>query len=172
MQHEHVPQRAPALLALILIATSGCAAHSSADERDERDPTAKPAATATTLADFDEGRWTFRPDRQWKPTSSRVQSPSDAKFSDEDYDAVSQTEQTVLVSANASSVAIGVEPMTGSRSRTSTETQLSYDLSQGTFAGGRFLVWQDGDGLQAELTIFGSGLPIVESKRGALVRNE
>jgi len=41
-----------------------------------------------------------------------------------------------------------------------------YALDKGTFAGGRLLISGD----RAELTIFGSGVPIVGSERGSLVR--
>jgi hypothetical protein len=44
----------------------------------------------------------------------------------------------------------------------------SYQLGEGTFAGGRFIVWINNGGFEAELTIYGSGLPIVKSERGYL----
>jgi hypothetical protein len=40
-----------------------------------------------------------------------------------------------------------------------------------TFAGGRFAVWPGQTSLQAELTIYGSGVPIVSSEREALTPN-
>ncbi len=40
-----------------------------------------------------------------------------------------------------------------------------FDLGAGTFAGGRFVL----RGGEAELTVFGSGVPIVSSERGTLV---
>jgi hypothetical protein len=47
--------------------------------------------------------------------------------------------------------------------------QVVYELVEGTFAGGRLLVWSRQDGsLEAELTIYGSGLPILSSGRGRL----
>ena len=45
-----------------------------------------------------------------------------------------------------------------------------YDLDEGTFAGGRFVVWAGEKGLQAELTIFGSAVPLRYGGRGALTR--
>jgi hypothetical protein len=42
----------------------------------------------------------------------------------------------------------------------------TYELTGGTMAGGRFVI----SGGRAELTIYGSGVPIVESERGTLVQ--
>jgi len=44
-----------------------------------------------------------------------------------------------------------------------------YELDKGLFAGGRFVVWTNNDIFEAELTIYGSGLPIIKSERGNLV---
>jgi len=46
------------------------------------------------------------------------------------------------------------------------------NITKDTFAGGRFVVWAADVGLQAELTIYGSGVPIVSSERGPLVKVE
>ncbi len=46
-----------------------------------------------------------------------------------------------------------------------------YELDNGTFAGGRFVVWIRGKNFQAELTVYGSGAPIVKSERGFLAMN-
>jgi hypothetical protein len=43
-----------------------------------------------------------------------------------------------------------------------------YELDEGTFAGGRFIVWIIDNSFEAELTIYGSGVPIVKSERGYL----
>ena len=50
----------------------------------------------------------------------------------------------------------------------STSSRISYSLS--SFAGGLFAVWIEGSTLQAELSIHGSGLPLISSTRGVLVR--
>ena len=75
----------------------------------------------------------------------------------------------VSVSLQGAAVVIGADPLVGQRESAS-GTQLSYALAQGTFAGGRFVVWATEAGLQGELTLYGSGRPIVRSERGALVR--
>ena len=41
-----------------------------------------------------------------------------------------------------------------------------------TFAGGRLVVWPTGTNYEAELTIFGSGFPIISSERGVLIEKE
>ncbi len=126
-------------------------------------------AAAATLADFHEGRWQLRVDRAWGGTRGDVQSPSDA-FVEADYDPVSSGPvYDVSVSLQGAAVVIGADPLVGQRESAS-GTQLSYALAQGTFAGGRFVVWATAAGLQGELTLYGSGRPIVRSERGALVR--
>ena len=49
------------------------------------------------------------------------------------------------------------------------ESQRLYDLKAGLFAGGRFIVWIVNDGFEAEYTVYGSGVPIIQSERGKLV---
>jgi hypothetical protein len=49
-----------------------------------------------------------------------------------------------------------------------TAERLIYGLVDGAFAGGRFMVWREPSGIQAELTIYGSGLPVVRSERGSV----
>ena len=43
-----------------------------------------------------------------------------------------------------------------------------YEIDEGEFAGGRFVVWISNDSFEAELTVYGSGVPIVKSERGYL----
>jgi hypothetical protein len=59
-------------------------------------------------------------------------------------------------------------PMKGVRS--SPTEPVVYKLDDGTFAGGRFVVWSGTNGLQGELTICGSGVPLISSERGAISR--
>jgi hypothetical protein len=63
-----------------------------------------------------------------------------------------------------------MEPHLVARLSEATTDQLSYNLTEGAFAGGRIVVWQASGSLQGELTIFGSGVPIVQSERGTLSR--
>jgi hypothetical protein len=38
------------------------------------------------------------------------------------------------------------------------------------FAGGEFIVWPDSVPVRAEYTVYGSGMPVLESERGVLLR--
>jgi len=48
------------------------------------------------------------------------------------------------------------------------DKSMLYNLVEGVFAGGRFVVWKNNEGFEGELTIYGSGVPIVRSDRGKL----
>jgi len=48
------------------------------------------------------------------------------------------------------------------------EESRRYNLVEGVFAGGRFVVWKNNEKFDGELTIYGSGVPIVLSDRGSL----
>jgi hypothetical protein len=76
----------------------------------------------------------------------------------------------VTVSEDVSRVSIGAEPWIGELTSDDAST-LAFNLTDGTFAGGRFVVWSTAQGLQAELTLYGSGVPITQSERGTLVRS-
>jgi hypothetical protein len=120
-----------------------------------------------SLASFSDGSWELGIDRVWDPSSCSVQFPTDP-MSEEDYEPVADGQVlTVVVSDDASKVAIGTQPVEGSRNSTAVEG-IQYDLDEGTFAGGRLVIWEVGGGLQSELTIYGSGVPIVSSERGPL----
>lgn len=54
--------------------------------------------------------------------------------------------------------------------RTNAENNsLFYELSFNGFLSGRFIVWKNTDGFEAELTLYGSGVPIIQSERGYLI---
>jgi hypothetical protein len=48
------------------------------------------------------------------------------------------------------------------------ETSKRYELNDGLFAGGRFLIWIINGHFEAEYTVYGSGVPIIRSERGIL----
>jgi hypothetical protein len=48
------------------------------------------------------------------------------------------------------------------------EAYKRYALDEGLFAGGRFIVWISNGILEAEYTVYGSGVPIIRSERGKL----
>jgi hypothetical protein len=156
-----VPMRL-GLLALIWIGVVSCTAC------DSGGGPASHGSRGKSLAGFGDGAWDLRVDRAWDGQSGSAGSPSD-QLADNAYQRVTGGgTYRVIVSDHASAVSIGPTSVRGQRT-TSAGTCLVFSLSEGAFAGGRFVVWEGSEGLQAEVTLYGSGRPIVESERGALV---
>lgn len=150
------------LLALVWVAAVSCATC------DAGGGAASHGSRGRSLTAFKDGAWDLRVDRVWDGQSGYVGSPSDA-LADSAYQSVTGgAAYRVIVSDQASSVSLGPRLVRGQRAA-SADTCLVFDLSEGTFAGGRFVVWAGREGLQAEVTLYGSGRPIIESQRGALV---
>ncbi len=148
---------------LLLVACAVACGGTTGGAGDAMEDGASGAPTSVT-----DGVWTFRVDRSWDGQGGGAGLPGDP-LTEADYVPVSEgPEYTVVVSHSAGRVSIGETPMEGQVSA-SDDDVLTYDLSDGTFAGGRFVVWEGDVGLQAELTIYGSGLPIVASERGELI---
>lgn len=64
---------------------------------------------------------------------------------------------------------ISIEPNDLSGVLESSENEkLEYNINDGYFAGGRFLVWVENNIFNAELTEYGSGVPIIASGKGFL----
>lgn len=97
-----------------------------------------------------------------------------AFLSETDYHPVedSPTYHVVMALGGAQAVIegeLGVDHFVVKTNRTSTaDGHLWYDLDW--FGGGRFVVWSSAEGLQGELTAYGSGMPILFSHRGRLVK--
>jgi hypothetical protein len=120
-------------------------------------------------AEFADGAWTFHVDRRWNGDPSSVKQPSTPR-AEADYESVADgPSYAAQVSDAWHSVSIGSMPWLGELTASPSGT-LSYDLTSGTFAGARFIVWASASGLQAELTMYGSGVPIASSERGALIQ--
>jgi hypothetical protein len=116
---------------------------------------------------FADGEWVLQVDRQWDRVAGNVQFPSD-EINEGSYQPVDDgASYVVAVSGGWELVSVGDTPFLGELTGSSIG-KLTYDLTTGTFAGGRFVVWSGVSGLQAELTIYGSGLPIISSERGVL----
>ena len=154
------------IVGLMAVAAASCRSGSDGDR-------GAGSARADQLVD---GAWEFRVDRAWSNTGSRRSN----EVAEREYQpAPDGATFPVLVSDHGSTVTIGAAPEWNRRvrfplkgSRTSVADTITYHLDEGTFAGGRFVVWPGDQGLQGELTIYGSGLPIVASVRGRLSRNE
>lgn len=115
-----------------------------------------------------DARWELRVDREWQEFSGNVELPSD-QLTESAYQPVYPGPvYPVVFSDGCKDVSIGDTPIEGHLTTTGDERS-NYDLADGTFAGGRFVVWSTSDGLRAEFTLYGSGRPIVMSERGDLV---
>lgn len=133
-----------------------------------------PNRTVSTPGQFVDGSWQFRIDRSWVGESHYPRDP----LAEAEYQAFEKAPvYPILVLEHGSRIIIGTQhewtrslhfPLKGTRTL-STEF-VAYDLREGTPAGGRFLVWLGDRGLQGELTIYGSGVPIVSSERGIILR--
>lgn len=130
---------------------------------------------APKLDQFIDGRWVLRIDRAILVERLGLNRHSE-QVDESEYRPISKgSTYPILVSDRGARVEIDGEkrtavhpPMKGVRS-SSTEP-IVYKLDDGTFAGGRFVVWSGKNGLQGELTIYGSGVPLISSERGLISR--
>ena len=78
---------------------------------------------------------------------------------------------TVSFSVDHSKISINPGDLSGSL-ETETDEILKYVIDDGFFAGGRFVVWIENRRFHAELTEYGSGVPVVASEKGTLNASE
>jgi hypothetical protein len=96
-----------------------------------------------------------------------VQFPMD-ELKESDYRKTNEgTVYNVTLSEDGQMVTIEPDSIGGKKVIDGDKSKL-YELEEGVFAGGRFVVWISNDSFEAELTIYGSGVPIVKSERGYL----
>lgn len=99
--------------------------------------------------------------------SPDVQFPTD-ELKETDYVLLNDEKTySVYFSEDGQKVSIDPGSIKGERTNLRTES-LTYDLSNGLNAGGRFVVKINKKRFEAELTTYGSGIPIVMSERGEL----
>jgi hypothetical protein len=121
-------------------------------------------------------------DREWiRPDSSGPQYPQDELVED-DYQSVtdgpsydvtfSPDGARVEVAPQPLPVSMDLDPTVAGDLESSSNVQRDYNLVQGSFAGGRFVVRTNSSAFDAELTLYGSGVPIVHSERGPLICDE
>jgi hypothetical protein len=107
-------------------------------------------------------------------SGQHVQFPHDT-LQESDYTETNediQYEITFLENARIVTIeSTGTGSVSGERSNDG-ETSKRYELNEGLFAGGRFLIWISNDHFEAEYTLYGSGVPIIRSERGRLISNE
>lgn len=100
-------------------------------------------------------------------TSPDVQFPGDP-LQERDY---TPTHEVILYyiefSDDGERVAIKPGIISGKRKDTD-EKYLHYELDEGLFAGGRFLIWINNGNFEIEYTMYGSGVPVIKSERGIL----
>jgi hypothetical protein len=97
---------------------------------------------------------------EWLPETAYVQMEDPATF-------------RVLISEGGTRISIegdwGGLPHAVEGERSSADSErIWYDFD--VPAGGRFVIWRNADGLQAEETLYGSGRPMIRSLRGSLAR--
>jgi hypothetical protein len=131
------------------------------------------AVGAATLDQFVDETWILRIDRAWHGDGAAAQPD---RLPESEFRPVSNGSTYPLFATNSGArVEIGGKKRTAVRPpmkgvRSSSNELLFYTLNEGTFAGGRFLVWPGNNGLQGELTIYGSGVYIISSERGSISR--
>ena len=110
-------------------------------------------------------------DRRWNGDLTNIASPS-APLDDNDYTPVNDdTTYEVVIAEAWQSVSVkaqGGDPLSG-KLTTTRDGILFYELTEGAFAGGHVAIRAAPSGLDAELTLYGSSVPITSSERGSLV---
>ena len=96
-----------------------------------------------------------------------VQYPEDV-LREDDYTLTDEDiRHEVTFSEDGQEITIEPGPVKGVRTKVD-EGSLYYQLGEGLFAGGRFVIWIDKKEFEAEMTIYGSGIPVIRSERGIL----
>ncbi len=96
-----------------------------------------------------------------------VQLPSD-ELQEADYTLTSEYIQyNVTFSKDGQTVTIEPGSIRGEKINDDKGSKV-YELVEGVFAGGRFVIWINNEDFEAEHTIYGSGVPIIKSERGNL----
>ena len=124
----------------------------------------EPETLRSTLAD---GEWLLVVDQSLAEKLTRIPAEPlpDSAYGHEP----AAMEYRIRVSDGGRRVEV-VEPRVAGELIVALSDRLDYDLVEGAFAGGRFIVRRDGSDLRAELTFYGSGVPIVSSQRGKLTK--
>lgn len=130
------------------------------------------AALAACTSGGSGGRYLMRVDRTFDRGALPQPSAPDAVLPGESYRTTPPADRWEVAIEGSTVVLTPIEAkpgftrMEGTENKaTSTSGERHFDLGKGAFAGGRFIVRGD----DAELTVFGSGVPIVSSERGKLV---
>lgn len=129
------------------------------------------AAEPDSSVRISDGEWELKVDREWVRKGAQALPGS---LTEEDYRRVSDgPSYSIVVTEGCKKVGIRGAGVDGGPPARKGTTHASGDpavywLQEGTFAGGQFVWWKGERGLEAELTMFGSGVPIISSERGSL----
>jgi hypothetical protein len=103
----------------------------------------------------------------------RVSQAPNVQFSRDSLDetyyntTIEDIQHEVTFSENGQMVSIKPGPVSGEKTNDGKVSKF-YELGDGLFAGGRFIIWIINENFEAEYTIYGSGIPIIKSERGKL----
>jgi hypothetical protein len=96
-----------------------------------------------------------------------VQFPRDSLY-ESNYTVINEDiRHEVTFTEDGKMISIKPGPVMGEKTKDG-EISKYYELVDGLFAGGRFIIWINNEKFEAEYTIYGSGLPIIKSERGKL----
>ena len=99
--------------------------------------------------------------------SPDMQFPFDDLQEIEHFMTIEHIEYDVSFSENGQIVTIEPGTLRGEIKNEDLESR-QYELVEGVFAGGKFVVWKNNEKFDGELTIYGSGVPIVLCDSGNL----
>jgi hypothetical protein len=116
---------------------------------------------------FHDGAWVLTVDRALRSGVLAGHTPG-AALAESDYEPVAVGRSYEFnVTAAGGRVVVSAPALVASLEEAGAE-ELRYGVVSGAFAGGRIVVWREASGLQGELTIYGSGVPVVQSERGLI----
>ncbi len=120
------------------------------------------------------GAYVLAADRTWSVAPGAPDFPNHPSdpLDEVDYHANAGPRYAIVVGTGGQSVSIDASPPIRGTCTDHTDQQVTYSLTEGLFAGGRLVVWKVGSGYQGELTVYGSGVPIARSERGAVFANK
>ena len=184
---DRVPKRAPgrrgartalvAVGAVVLAAAAGAGIWQAVEQLGHKpmivitNQTTSTAGPGNPQAQINDGAWELRVDRQGGTEDANV---AFSLLPESSYHPIENgPTYRVVFSEGGARVSVtaqlGDAAFAAQGKRTSTDDgRLWYEMD--SFAGGRFVVWDSAAGLQAEETTYGSGVPIIHSFRGELVK--
>ncbi len=106
----------------------------------------------------------FKIDRTLDPGTKAV-----SQFDESDFVALDQASECFLIFSEEGKKVSFIDEGIAGYAEKNIPFQVSFYLDEGLFAAGRLKIWKDGDVLNAEYMVFGSGVPVLSAVRGYLV---